>query len=84
MGVHMAFGKRVMGPALHGLARGFVIARRGEDDDQGIRRGLDHLIERLDALAVGQREVKQNPPNASRSSRSRASDSRVTHSTRNV
>ena len=41
-------------------ARDFLIARRAQDQDQGIRRGLEHLIERLEALAVGKREIKQD------------------------
>ena len=49
-----------MRAALHGLARGLFVVRRAQDQDQGVRRGLDHLIERLDAPGVGQGQVEQD------------------------
>ena len=60
MSVEMVFDEIVMCAALHGLARGFFIARRAQDQDQGIRCGLEHLIEHLKALAVGKREIEQD------------------------
>ena len=49
-----------MGAALHGLARDFFIGQSAEDQDQGVGRSLEHLVERIEALAVGQRQVKQD------------------------
>src|SRR4030066_354223 len=46
--------------ALHGLARGVFIGQSAQDQDQGIGRSLKNLVERFEAFAVGQRQVKQD------------------------
>lgn len=56
----MAFDEIIMCAALHGLARDFHIPRCAHDQYQGIRHGLKYLIERLEALTVGKREIKQD------------------------
>ena len=51
-----------MRAALHRLAheRERFIARRSQDQNRGIRCGLDHPVVHLEALTIGKHEVKQH------------------------
>jgi len=44
---------------LHGQTCNYLIARCTQNQDQGIRRRIEHMMEHIEALAVGKREVKQ-------------------------
>jgi hypothetical protein len=46
--------------ARHGLARGCFICSPAEDQNQGGRRCLQRLVERVEALAGGWRQIKQD------------------------
>ena len=64
VGVDVALGEIVIRPSLHSLPSQFFIGQAAQHQDEEIWRSEVDLIERLDTLNVGQRQIEHDDVNA--------------------